>query len=280
MKTGRLKISAFFSVLWIVILAVTLTTATYAWFTISAVTNVEPMDQAVSQGDTNLLISNSRSGQFDTECKISLTGTSEDLKPLSTADLKQFYQASAQNRSGISTLFRQIKEADSQALHGTVYLQCQYRDCDVYLKRTGLDFGTDAQMLSALRLGLTITAANSTKTLIFRMDEFGNTNGAASTATVSESGSVVSGVDASGNAAFVKDPSVAMADYLAVEDGEEDEEPKAGKIPLCSLKADEIAEVEFWLYLEGCDDNCVNEVQKRDASLKLSFAGVPVEDET
>lgn len=279
MKTWKLKISALFSILWILILAVTLTTATYAWFTVNAVTNVEPMEQAVSRGDANLLISDSRSGPFDRECKLRLTGTTEELKPLSTADLSQFFQASAQDRNGISTLFRQVKEPDSRALHGTVYLQCKYRGCDVYLKKTGLDFGVDGQMLSALRLGLKISTENKSETLIFRMDELGNTGGAASTVTVSEQGSVVSSADSSGKASFVKDPSVSMSDYLAVEGGE-DEEPKAGVRPLCSLKADEIAEVEFWMYLEGCDDNCVNEVQKRNASLQLSFAGVPEEEDT
>jgi hypothetical protein len=35
-----------------------------------------------------------------------------------------------------------------------------------------------------------------------------------------------------------------------------------------------VASVEYWLYLEGCDEQCFNPVQNKDAGLMLAFVGV------
>ena len=41
-----------------------------------------------------------------------------------------------------------------------------------------------------------------------------------------------------------------------------------------TLQAEEVATVEYWLYLEGCDDQCFNPVQNKASQLCLAFAGV------
>ena len=46
--------------------------------------------------------------------------------------------------------------------------------------------------------------------------------------------------------------------------------------PLCirSKDVDEIVKVDYWFYLEGCDDDCSDPVQSRDViTLSLGFAG-------
>ena len=48
----------------------------------------------------------------------------------------------------------------------------------------------------------------------------------------------------------------------------------AGTSVLVSLETDEVASVEYWLYLEGCDEQCFNPVQNKDAGLMLAFVGV------
>ena len=48
----------------------------------------------------------------------------------------------------------------------------------------------------------------------------------------------------------------------------------AGASVLVSLETDEVASVEYWLYLEGCDEQCFNPVQNKDAGLMLAFVGV------
>ena len=40
-----------------------------------------------------------------------------------------------------------------------------------------------------------------------------------------------------------------------------------------------MATVEYWLYLEGCDEQCVNAVQSRASEIQLGFAGTDVEED-
>ena len=47
---------------------------------------------------------------------------------------------------------------------------------------------------------------------------------------------------------------------------------------LVQLNKDEIASVEYWLYLEGCDEQCSNPVQNRTSEIQLAFAGVDMEE--
>ena len=73
----------------------------------------------------------------------------------------------------------------------------------------------------------------------------------------------------------MSDPAVNVSDYMAQAAG--NDEYTAGANELFSLDADEIASVEYWLYLEGCDEQCVNQVQNIDSNIRLAFAGVKTE---
>ncbi|MBQ3921322.1 MAG: hypothetical protein II689_03685, partial [Firmicutes bacterium] len=66
-------------------------------------------------------------------------------------------------------------------------------------------------------------------------------------------------------------PARDLAAYMAY--GDEDN-LRGGGQPLFWINANEVVPVEFWLYLEGCDDNCYNPVQTRDIALSLGFGGV------
>lgn len=274
-KTGR---RVFLAWIWLVILALTLIAATYAWFTFNPYTNVTPMSSTVSQGGANLLISNSPQGEFDVTCTLVLEGDAGKLSPVSTADLSGFYVASAQNRKGISILFADASDrVDQNTMHGKVYLKNENGACNVYFYRSGLKLGGDDQTLAALRLGLKISTAAGTQDYILRLDDLGNTGAAGAVQTVPVSGTVISSVDGSGSASFVQDPSAPIGSYMARESGNEDPEPGPGDAALCRLQAEEIAVVEYWLYLEGCDDNCMGDVQSKDMDLQLAFAGVEVQ---
>jgi hypothetical protein len=271
----ELRRTRFLILFWVLIAAVAVTAATYAWFTFSPYTNVEPMSSTVSDGEVSLLISNSESGTFDVSCALTPQSDPDTLKPLSTADLDRFYEATAQDQSGISLLYQEVTDQlDQYVIHGTVYLQSKNGSCDVYLYQSGLDFGSDAQALASLRLGLKLTTQSGTSTYLFKLDNMGNTASASATRTVLTQGTVVSSVSADGTASYVSDPSTDLNDYFAVENGSDDQKPTAGTTRLGVLLTDEIASAEYWLYLEGCDDNCINEVQNRELSLQLAFAGV------
>lgn len=270
----KLKKQLKLTIFWIIFLIIAAVGTTYAWFTVTGMpsTNITPMAGTVSEGDTNLLISNSYGGPFDKTCELVLDGNPGSLRPLSTADLTHFYRSAAQNNEGITVLYANAdNRVDQDALHGTVYLQCQNASCDVYFNRDELNLGSDAQALAAMRLGMRITSSAGTQTLIFRLDDMGATGEAQSARTIASAGSVVASVAGSGEPVYTSDPSQGIGGYMAQTNGNA---YNPGSQKLMTLQAEEVATVEYWLYLEGCDDQCINPVQNRASQLRLAFAGV------
>ena len=270
----KLKKQLKLTIFWIFFLIIAAVGTTYAWFTVTGMpsTNITPMAGTVSEGDTNLLISNSYGGPFDKTCELVFSGNPGSLRPLSTADLTHFYRSAAQNNEGITVLYANAdNRVDQDALHGTVYLQCQNASCDVYFNRDELNLGSDAQALAAMRLGMRITSSSGTQTLIFRLDDMGATGSAQSARTIASAGSVVASVAGSGEPVYVSDPSQGIGGYMAQSNGNA---YNPGSQKLMTLQAEEVATVEYWLYLEGCDDQCINPVQNRASQLRLAFAGV------
>ena len=273
-----LRKSLVMAIVGMIFFLVSVTGVTYAWFTISgrAHTNVTPMGGTVSDGDTLLLISNSESGPFDKECNLVFAGDAQALKPVSTADLDSFYRVTMQNKEGIAVSYERADDrVDTDTLHGTVYLRCEGAPCNVYFNGEELQLGSDAQALAAMRLGLKITNHDGSRTFVMRLDDLGSTAAAQSNATVPTAGTVVSSISDGGNAVYVSDPSVNISDYIAQAAG--NDEYNEGANELLSLNADEVATVEYWLYLEGCDEQCVNQVQDIDSDIRLAFAGVKME---
>ena len=276
MDNGKqtMKHSLRLTILWILLILVAAAGSTYAWFTLSgrASTNVTPMGGSVSRGETSLLISQSRSGPFDRTCELIFEGSPDALRPVSTADLERFYKVRAATPEGIAARYSPADDrVNSDTLHGTVYLQCLNAPCDVYFDRESLNFGGDAQALAAMRLGMKITSSSGTIIYFFSLDDLGGSRGVQSRRTIPRSSAVVASISADGEAFYTADPSEAIGTYIA---GGSDGDYIAGAKRLVSLQADEIAAVEYWLYLEGCDEQCINQVQNRPSGLRLAFAGV------
>ena len=81
-------------------------------------------------------------------------------------------------------------------------------------------------------------------------------------------------VSGAGSWNYVADPSLSIGGYAM--DGTGDAPvARAGAQPLYTLAADEVVRVTYFVYMEGCDDNCSNEgneAQSRDISLQFAFA--------
>ncbi|MDD3340208.1 MAG: hypothetical protein PHS82_15290 [Lachnospiraceae bacterium] len=275
------KMKAQLILAWVSVLAVLagITAVTFAWFSFRASTNVEPMSSTISQGDASLLISNASTGPFETQCALNFDANPDTLDPVSTADLTSFYQTAGQNRDGISISYQDITDQrDDHVLSGTVYLQSTGGTNQVYFLPSAFNLGADAQTMAALRLGMRITIDGQTTMYVFRLDGL-MSGDPESTQTVPTAGTVVSAVDASGNADYTADPSEQITDYMAVENGAEDAAPQAGTNVLCTLGSEQIASVEYWIYLEGCDENCLKSVQSSDVPVQFGFAGIPGEVE-
>lgn len=275
-EVRQLKQSFGKAVLWILFLLVVATGTTYAWFTLSglASTNVTPMAGTISKGSSALLISSNQTGPFEKTCELVLDANPESLKPLSTPDLEHFYRSIAQNKEGITVLYENAdNRVKQEAVHGIVYLKCENADCDVYFNREELNLGSDAQALAAMRLGMKITSHSGTETFLWKLDELGSTGSAQSVQTISRTNAVVSSISQSGQPVYIDDPAKNIGDYM-IRAGSGSDEFSAGNQKVVSLNADEVAKVEFWLYLEGCDEQCSNPVQNRNSEIKLAFAGV------
>lgn len=262
-------------VLALLALLISFSAATFAWFTFSGDTNVEPLEGGIGYGDGDLLIAADPEGPFSEQCQLGAIGETTLLRPLSTDDLTAFYVATEHNRSGISVRFAREETFRDCAVCGTVYLRSERNDNAVYFDPARLDFGSDKQALAALRLGLVITTRTNTYTYIFRLDDMGDTEDAAQQQTIASPGSVIGSVEADGSPVFVPDPALNISDYRAV--GTEDPDTMTpGTHMLCRLSADEVAQADYYLYLEGCDKNCINPVQGRHLALSLGFAGFVV----
>jgi hypothetical protein len=264
--------SAWLAAVYALLALVLLAGGTYAWFSFRPDANVTPLSGTISDGEGDLLISNQSGGPFDTSCELLLNDPETELLPVTTADLEHFYAVSAQDAAGVATAYRAADErAAAHTLNGTLYLRAEGSGFQVYLWQPSMDCGQDTQALAALRLGLRIQTAAGVQTHIFLLDELGDTAGAESQQTIPRAGEVVASAGEDGSAGYTADPARALSDSTAR--GTE-EAVLAGTTALCSLADGETAEVKFWLYLEGCDDNCINSAQGRDIALQLGFAGV------
>ena len=280
MEKRRLWASLIMTAFTLIVLCAVLTVSTYAWFTFDPFTNVTPMEGRISDGDTNLLISESINGPFDVRCGLNPAVLAKILQPVSTADLSRFYATISQTRQGISTNYKEVSDQlDNFLVQGTVYLESLGSGCDVYfsdaMKILGVNDEVDDQILAAGRLGLRFTKENNeTKTYIFYLDGLGDMTKTKAIRTIesSQQKAVVSGINADGTPAggYAEDPSLSIRDYWLGADN-----AKA----LCAIDMEEIVKVDYWLYLEGCDTACYNPVHSQDITLQLGFAGEAVKKE-
>ena len=250
-----------------IVLALSLSAATYAWFSSSRFTNVTPTAHTVSDSSSDLLISLSANGPWDKEC--ALDAADKTLYPVSTADLSSFWGATFQNPSGINTDYANYgSSASNYVLEGTFYLQCGGSSLNLFLLPEQMSVSSDPQLLAALRVGMIIESSSGSSTYIFTCDDLGSTAGAASRRTTAQSGVVVSG---SGSWSYVADPAVSMSSYAADASGDDAVSARSGATPLVTLSSNEVATVRYFVYMEGCDENCIDEAQSRNLQLKFAF---------
>ena len=253
---------------WLAVLVLVLSAATFAWFSNSRFTNVTPAAHTVSEDGYDLLISASEQGPFSERCQ--LASADKTLYPVSTADLSDFWCAAFQNAAGITTDYANCtSELGEYALTGTFYLKGSSLPLAVYLYPSQMSVSADSQLLAAARVGFIVQSSAGTQSYIFRCDDLGDTSGAAQQRTTAQSDVVVSG---QGSWSYVADPAQSVSAYSM--DGSGDTPTaRSGAAPLFTLGADEVASVRYFVYMEGCDANCIGEAQSKAVSLQFAFAG-------
>ncbi len=286
-KNSLRKTTLLASLVWLLLALLALGGAAFAWFTFGVDTNITPMAGSVGRGGVDLKISDSYSGSFGTECALSYQNNeSESLYPVSTSTLERWYESIAQDRNGISTGFREItvqSTLDAMIFHGNVYLLAENQDCNVYLNRADMLFTMGNGAEQAARLGLVLrneaTGDELARVILaldqLDMDKTGSTPEAS--LTVEKENVVIDGVDTGGYPAFVADPAEDITGYMAYSAGQNDF--TAGSRALALIPANTVITVEYYLYLEGCDDGCVNDVQGGDVRFNMGFAGIGVDSD-
>lgn len=209
-----------------ILLALSVAGATYAWFTFASVATVDTQKGHISSNGVSLLISNSQNGPFAESCDLVLDSTTDVLRPVTTQDLNSFYVPVSVDLSGNAKdgKYKDVTEAAGKYLwFGRIWLQANDDDCRVQFDPEYLYFGEDETALASMRCGIRFYTLSGVETYIFETTREGVAAVCAGTA--------------------------------------------------CTILKDEIAMVDYWLYLDGDDPDCKNDAQSKDIALQLGFIG-------
>ena len=277
MKRG---IRTWLLIITVIIAALALAFATYAWFT---------SNRAVSAGTVT-----SRTGDETLELQISETGgssfrsvetaviqqvnnwNSTQLMPVSTADLQRFVYAPVTSE-GMAKTFQLVENEDNY-YHGRIYLRAEGSGwsagsrMNLYLDQSDglLGQASSGQVLHAARLGLRFDDGTQT---ILRLEESSNPSSqrvynTVVNGTVLGDGQVLSYQN--GRVMPAADPSVPVSACTVTFDNNSIQLPAQ---PLLSMEFGRIYALDIYFYLEGCDPDCSDAINFDAADLHLAFYG-------
>ena len=277
MKQGQLRRQLLLTVATLALLAVTLSGATFAWFSSNRTVNTSRAEARAGTEELKLLVSSSAGGPFEEVCDIAQINTAkpDQLQPVSTADLTAFYYCPT-TQNDLATRFLPV-EGEKYYYHGRIYLQAQaegegwqgqtmavYLDAD---EEAGPLVSADGQLLTAARLGLRCEGAQD-KPVILRLSE--EANPLRSEMNTAPGGSKAGkGVVITGEASTAPDPSVPLESVLLAADA--DTLPEQ---PLLHMELNTVYPLDIYFYLEGCDPDCNETISTQTCELYLGFFGM------
>lgn len=286
MNQKQLKRSAFLALIMCAILLMTLSAATFAWFTNNSQVETTRVTGRTATQDVELQISGKGGSEFSGAQEAEITQVNETkltyLMPVSTADLETFVQCPV-TVDGYATNFTKT-ENEANYFHGRVYLRAVVQGGSddariaLYLDESKASGGllaekedADSLILNAARLGLVFNE-NSETALIFRLSEEENKTDDRALNTkldgeVQDEDTVLTWNGSSAEAK--KDTSVLISDYAVSENGE-----KLPQKPIFVMEQDTIYPVDIYFYLEGCDPDCTEAISFDGNDLHLAFFGV------
>ena len=266
-----------------VLTLLTLTVATYAWFSsnrevetsrVTARTGSDKLELQISSlGGDAFRPMQDASGENN---EVTLRAQENPLLPVSTADLAGFVYAPF-TVDGRAENFLPATD-ETRYYHETIYLRAvgtgmpEGTRIALYLDNPGepLVQDTDGTLLTAARLGLTFDGANP---VIFRLSDVDEGAGNSSPGgTPLEAGKVLT--LQGGQVVSAEDPAIPLEDRQITDAG------AAGRTPLTYLELNRICAVDLYFYLEGCDPDClVERVGLDQAVFQLAFFGIVANEE-
>jgi hypothetical protein len=280
-QIGRILKTIFWLVT-ILAMILSLTVATYAWFTSNRVTTTDSVSTRSGSDTVELQISSTGGSSFQSSeeariLQVNQTVTT-NLQPVSSADLSTFVYNPKTVNDVASTFLLVTNE--EYFYHGRVYIQAvatgqqMQGKMALYLDQSSNAGGVLAQtdrgdLLKATRLGLTF---DSTNPVIFKLSEETSDNQVQNTMV---DGKLLKDNQvlkySKGKVEAVTDPSVLLSQYtISIENNTVNLPEK----PLTYLELNKIYIVDIYFYLEGCDPDCSDSVSYDGADLHLAFYGI------
>jgi hypothetical protein len=282
-KNGRILKTAFLAITMIAAL-LSLTVATYAWFSANKVVKTEAVTAKSGSDDLTLQLSSKGGNSFsgDSEASITQVNSSDltELLPVSTTDLATFLY-NDKTVDGMASNFSEDSEAN-RYYHGRIYLRAQAEGqpstakAALYLDQSSSSGGSivqsdDENLLAATRLGLSFNTGDS---VIFKLsDSDGNSSNQVFNTVVDGitlSDNQVIGLSGSKVKAFT-DPAVSLSKYTITIN---DSSVSLPEEPILYMDLNTIYTLDIYYYLEGCDPDCSDSVSFSDLDLHLAFYAV------
>lgn len=282
MKYGRYYGKMVFYCLMMLVMALTFSAATYAWFTTNRLVKSDVVSSRSGTETVDLLVSLTGGDAFRGAKEVNISKANDNgtefLMPVSTADLKNFVYNDANEQS----MAVHFEKADPKYYyHFKVYLQAESENDEsdgkllLFLDNadeTGPLFqNATGNVLNAMRLGL---AFDGDQQKILRVSEEENPkqhrafNTRLNGVELTEH-QVIAG--AGNTLRAVEDPSAPILEYMVDEDGAVTSD---GRKPLLKMDLNRVYAVDVFLYLEGCDPDCTDVIGSMDLDFHLSFYGI------
>ena len=287
MKRFRTSITIAYSLITMLVLLMSFTAFTYAWFSSNRIVSTNRASGRTGDENVRLLISSNggegfQGSQESTILQINRMD-SDQLMPVTTADFKTFLYCPVTIDDKAQHFVPD--EDEKYYYHGRVYLQAvttgnlngrlalyldEHSDAGGALVKTD-----DAYVLNAGRLGLTFDGDNE---VIFKLSDQENPVEDQTLNTVIDN--ELLGRDQvlttqSGDVKAVQDPAVPLAMHMISEDASQ--ESTQGS-PLLYMTLNQIYAVDIYFYIEGCDPDCSKSIQYDHLDLHLAFYGILTEE--
>lgn len=270
-----------------VAVALSLTAATYAWFSSNSVVKTDYATGRSGTDTVELQVSSLGGSSFQPVEQAEITQVNEmknaQILPVSTADLSNFvYNAGTVDEAAV--YFTKV-ENEKYYYHGRIYLRAaaeghsENAKLKLYLddaEESGGAFFRNMKgyMANAARLGLTFDGGDAH---ILRVSEDTNPEQNRTVNTILNGSKLEDGqvIDSSGSSlTAVADPSEAIAVYTVGAEGLTVDSVK----PLFTMNLNQIYEVDIYFYMEGCDPDCSDVTQLDELDFHLSFYGILTEE--
>lgn len=262
--------------------------ATYAWYVYNTGRHTTNVQMAAGAG-ANLQISNTYEGDYGSAAVLdSFTG---QLNPVSTnriqngfQKVKDFTRVTGKRDDDLASAFQKGEASDYY--HTKLFLRTNGSATDIYLSDIGFeDSSDDCPISSAIRLGLVVHEPGKNQKIaneyIFAISGKKNPEADYNTATGKE-GYVLDSKKTDGTTiAFTPYTSDAYCIYNKDTGAVK---LKKASLKLCTIEgvrkgndrvAGDAVEVELYIWLEGCDEDCTaNLCSETLKNLSISFAGV------